>query len=350
MNEQIAYAIRPESDIQTMKTILPAGFVLRRPTYDDLPALTDLACASDIATQGELDTTREDIRSDLETTNLEQDAWVILAPGELVVAYASVSSNNLGKFSGHITVRPDYQRQGLGTSLYTLIEARASQRMSEVAADARISLNGSIYHGDSAALRFVEQLGMTRIRSFWRMAIDMSAPPPEPQWPAGLTVRLFVPGQDERAVYEADEEAFQDHWGHSPTPYDEWLTWTVQRADFDPSLWFLAMDAQQIAGAALCWAMPTLGQNGLGWVGQLWVRRPWRKQGLGLALLHHAFADLYRRGYRRVALGVDSESLTGATRLYERAGMRAIHQWDTYQQELRSGVEYTTLTLVEGGQ
>jgi ribosomal protein S18 acetylase RimI-like enzyme len=105
------------------------------------------------------------------------------------------------------------------------------------------------------------------------------------------------------------------------------------------------MDGDEIAGAALCWAVPSLGENGLGWVGQLWVRRPWRRRGLGLALLHHAFRELYQRGYARVGLGVDSESLTGATRLYERAGMHMAHQWDNYQLELRSGVEYTVSRL-----
>jgi len=299
-----------------------------------------------MATMGEPDTVREDIRSDLETTNLEADAWVIVAPDGQIVAHASLNSNKLGKFFGRITVHPDYQRRGLGSYLRRLIETRANERTSEVAADARITLNSSIYHGNADGLRFVEHAGMVRIRSFWRMAIDMNAPP-TPSWPVGLTPRLFVRDQDERAVYEADEEAFQDHWGHSPNPYDEWLQWSVLRADFDPSLWFLAMDGDQIAGAALCWAAPTLGENGLGWVGQLWVRRPWRKRGLGLALLHHAFAELYRRGYKRVVLGVDSESLTGATRLYVRAGMQAIHQWDSYQQELRPGVEYTTTNLVE---
>jgi mycothiol synthase len=267
-----------------------------------------------------------------------------LAPDGRIVAYALLYSNDLGKFFGEITVHPDVRRRGLGTHLRELIEARANERSGEVAPDARITLNGGIYHGDEASQRFVERAGMTHIRSFLRMEIDLTEPPPAPKWPAGLEPHTFVAGQ-ERAVYEADDEAFQDHWGHAQRPYDEWLKWSVQRADFDPTLWFLAMDGAEIAGAALCWFTPDLGENGMGWVGQLWVRRPWRKRGLGLALLHHAFAEFYRRGVGRVALGVDSQNLTGATRLYERAGMTARHQWDSYQKELRPGVEYTTTAL-----
>jgi mycothiol synthase len=72
-------------------------------------------------------------------------------------------------------------------------------------------------------------------------------------------------------------------------------------------------------------------------VSELAVRCPWRRQGLGLALLRRAFAEFYSRGRRKVALAVDSQSLTGATRLYERAGMRDERLYSVYRKELRSG-------------
>ena len=61
----------------------------------------------------------------------------------------------------------------------------------------------------------------------------------------------------------------------------------------------------------------------MGWVGTLGVRRPWRKRGIGLALLRHSFNEFYRRGKRKVGLGVDAQNLTGALRLYESAGMQS---------------------------
>lgn len=75
----------------------------------------------------------------------------------------------------------------------------------------------------------------------------------------------------------------------------------------------------------------------MGWVHQLGVRRPWRQRGLGLALLQQSFAALHQRGRLRVGLGVDADSLTGATRLYEKAGMKVVRQYDTYEKELRPG-------------
>ncbi len=98
------------------------------------------------------------------------------------------------------------------------------------------------------------------------------------------------------------------------------------------------MDGDEIAGMSLCW--PKANEDSeMGWVGTLGVRRPWRKQGLGLALLHHSFGVFAQRGQKRVGLGVDSTSLTGATRLYERAGMSPMveRQFDLYQKVLRQG-------------
>jgi ribosomal protein S18 acetylase RimI-like enzyme len=75
----------------------------------------------------------------------------------------------------------------------------------------------------------------------------------------------------------------------------------------------------------------------IGWIRSLGVRRRWRRKGLAMALLHHSFGEFYRRGKRSVGLGVDSENPTGATRLYERAGMHIAEVFDLCEKELRAG-------------
>jgi mycothiol synthase len=102
--------------------------------------------------------------------------------------------------------------------------------------------------------------------------------------------------------------------------FDEWRHWTTKRDNFEPTLWFLALDGEDIAGFSLCRQDDT--DPSAGYVAMLGVRRPWRRRGLGEALLLHAFAAFRARGYTRATLGVDASSPTGATRLYERAGMR----------------------------
>ena len=108
----------------------------------------------------------------------------------------------------------------------------------------------------------------------------------------------------------------------------------TETESFDPSLWFLAVDGDEIAGVTLC---KTLA--GEGWIGVVGVRRPWRKRGLGLALLRHALAEYHRRGVRKVGLSVDAEGVTGALRLYRRAGMRVRESYAIYLKELRPGVD-----------
>jgi ribosomal protein S18 acetylase RimI-like enzyme len=73
----------------------------------------------------------------------------------------------------------------------------------------------------------------------------------------------------------------------------------------------------------------------MGWVRNLGVRRGWRGRGLARALLQHAFGAFYARGCTTIGLGVDAQSPTGATRLYQRAGMRVTEEYETYEKMLR---------------
>ena len=125
------------------------------------------------------------------------------------------------------------------------------------------------------------------------------------------------------------QEAFSDLTGRVYQPFEEWEQWALKRSDFDPTLLYLVMAGGEVVGTALCYDYPNEG-----WVRQVAVLRPWRGQGIGLQLLRHIFSEFYRRGKRRVGLSVDSHNLTGATRLYERAGMHVALQFDTYEKKL----------------
>jgi ribosomal protein S18 acetylase RimI-like enzyme len=122
------------------------------------------------------------------------------------------------------------------------------------------------------------------------------------------------------------EAAFVDHWGHTDRPFEEWMKARVLERD----LCFLVRGRGEVAAGAEC----KRELFGMGWVDVLGTRRDHRRQGLGDALLRHAFRELYRRGARRVGLGVDSENPTGATRLYEGVGMCVVSQADVYAKTL----------------
>lgn len=320
---------------------LPHTFHVRPPTREDAPAIVDVIAACDRKHYGVADPyTPEDIFDDWSRLTLETDAWVVVAEQDnRIVGYATLTDRGHGRIDADGYVHPDVHGQGVGTMLVRLTETRARELVANAPAGMRVALNNAVILSDVAAREMLEAEGYTLARGFWRMAIDLPEPPAAPQCPPRIAVRAFVPGQDERATFDAVEEAFQDHWGHVPGDFDKWIEQT-KREDFAPSLWLLAFDGDQIAGAALC-----RHNLGMGWVGTLAVRRPWRRHGLGMALLQHAFAELYRHGERRVGLGVDAQSLTGATRLYERAGMRVILHVAVYQKELRPGADFSTHSL-----
>lgn len=324
-----------------MQNNLPDGFYVRRPTLADLPAVLEMMHAGELAENGRIENSETDLltRWTMKGHDLARDAWLVIAPGERVVAHLYLGHTNTANMRLRMPTHPDYGSPELYAYLLELAIERARELVPEAQADARVSL--SIYCGQNNSLRCnaVELAGFTRIRSDWTMQIDMDQTPPTPVWPEHIALRPYTPDMA-RAVFEADEAAFQDHWGHTPGDFERWQNWTVKRENFDPTLWFLAFAGDEIAAIALCeYTLDTA------WVGELGVRRPWRRQGLALALLYHAFGEFYRRGIRQVFLSVDSQSLTGATRVYTRAGMHVVRQTDLYELELRPGIELSTRDL-----
>ena len=89
----------------------------------------------------------------------------------------------------------------------------------------------------------------------------------------------------------AHNAAFADHWGHAERTQEQWQEANMRGENFDPSLWFLAFDGDQPAGALLGFKNAEKS-----WVRGLGVLRPWRRRGLATALLLHAFGEFYRRG------------------------------------------------------
>ena len=219
-------------------------------------------------------------------------------------------------------VHPDARGRGAGTLLLDWAEEQARE-----AGVGATHASASAHDADGKAL--LEGRGYVYVRSFYRMAIDLDEEPAEPDWPEGFTWALEPDRVEE--VHAALEEAFADHWGHEPRTLEEW---TAQVGRLDDRICYVVRTADgEIAGAQIC----DEERFGAGLVAILGVRPAWRRHGLGEALLRQAFHDLYRLGQRRVGLGVDAENTTGATRLYERVGMRVSAQEDAYEKLLQAG-------------
>jgi mycothiol synthase len=244
-------------------------------------------------------------------------------------------------------VDPAWRRRGAGTALMRWAEARVREQIDSAPHGARVTITAASPGDHQPTNDLLRDLGFVVVRAALTMERALDAAPPAPDWPEGVSVATMQPGQ-ELEVFRAADESFADHHGHVDVPVEQgfpiWRHRMTMRPDFDPSLWFVAWSGGEIAGVALCFPARG-GDDSLGWVSTLGVRRPWRRRGLGKALLFHAFGELRRRGRARVGLGVDAQSLTGATRLYEAAGMRAVDRWISFEKQLRDGHDLVTREL-----
>lgn len=332
---------------------LPETFVTRMATLDDAEAAVELANACSIQLTGKPQFDLNQFRTDWTSPalNPQTDLHLVFTPDDELVGYAGVwdVEPHVQPF-GWGDVHPAHRGQGIGTYLAHWVEARARRSIPRAPEGARVVLLQSRPSTDAAGRQLLQQQGFLPTRYTFRMRIEMETLPAQPALPEGLVIRSFVREQQLVSMILAIREIFKDHWGHMERPLeevvDEWAHWIDNNPDHDPSFWFLALDGEEVAGVSLCLLKAAEGPQ-VSYLRTLGVRRAWRRRGLGLALLQHSFRELYRRGQRAVVLSVDAQSLTGATRLYEKAGMYVQHQNVTYEKELRPGQELRTETVEE---
>lgn len=319
-----------------MAILLAPGYVMRSARSADADGVHDLTAASDLHDFGTAaGYSTEELHDEWSGLDMDRDTWVVESPEGEIAGYAYIRDRRHVRLDVEGYVHPDHLGNGIGTALICASERRAHQHVPLAPEGAQVVLHNWINSGNASACALLEREGYAPARYFLRMEMPLDGAEPAPEWPEGVRVRAFVPGKDERRFYDAAEEAMADHWGHVPIEFDQWKLRRMG-STFDPTLWFIAEDGGEAAGVMLGSV-----SEGVGWVDTLGVRRPWRRRGLGMALLRQAMATFRGRGLERMALGVDAASPTGATRLYERAGMRVAQQHATYGKVLRAGYEST---------
>ena len=330
-----------------LSTTLSDEYIFRPGTIADLEAIHKLYTDYWEAMTGMVKFTLDDFRNIFTTPGFDMDSSLRIVEssqgqiigGMLIIDLASPPVHP----RAYGCVRADYAKQGIGTFLIHWAEERSSEAIERVPDGARVSMYLHASSTHKPTLRLYEKLGFDPIRYSWIMITDLEEKPPEPEWPTGIQLSTYKDNPDLEIVYRAIDEAFEDHWGHVESEDEEERLERFRHSiendeNFDPELFFLAMDGGEIAGAAFC--NPRFGGDPeTGIVETLGVRRPWRRRGIALALLHHAFGEFYRRGHKHVGLGVDTQNLSGATHLYEKAGMHVAQEFTFYEKELRPGEE-----------
>lgn len=302
------------------------GLNLKATLQEDLLQILKLCTIYDQAMYGEIDTTVEDITNSWKAIDISKSSYVVMNEAE-IIAYGILTGNK-GQFPSAVFVHPDYLNQEIEHVIWSKLEELATELVNDSSCS-----NGTIV---TQANNFYEEkvlgeAGFIPTRIWWGMGIELQEKVPSPQWPNGVTVRHYIQGLDDERLHKAFNEAFADHWNSQPSALEEFLQRT-EREGFHPKLWTLAMVEDEVVG----FIFSKKGTDNKAEITHLGVRRSNRKQGLGLALLHHAFGRLYEEGISKVHLNVDSENITGAPRVYEVAGMEVKSKFVRFDKEIRA--------------
>jgi mycothiol synthase len=257
--------------------------------------------------------------------DLERDLVLVERAGHLV-AFARVNieteDDGTRRHWSSIMCAPDARGSGLETTLLDWAEARHRER---AAAEPPAQRRFGVWAAEREAwwVSFLESRGYRPARWFTDMVRATLDDLPDRPLPEGLQIRPVRP-EHIRTILAAEDEAFRDHWGHHPMSEED-IVGLLEHPHTDPSLWAVAWDGDEVAalvsGAILHDDNAAFGLR-RGWLGAVATRRPWRNRGLASALIVRAMDQMRARGLTSVALGVDTENLSGALGLYERLGFR----------------------------
>jgi len=318
---------------------LPAGFRLRPARDEDAERAAELVNEESRAHLGAPIWSAEQALRHWSNPIVDRarDVAVVEAPGGEVCGWLSLVCGppHVEVFALGV-VGPGWHGRGIGAAVVSECERRAHRFLELAPVGARVVIHAGSLAGEPRVGALLAGAGYREIRRFQLMRVDFTGAPPVAGVPAGIRIEHFDPEHDVVAVFEAHREAFADHWGEMEETLEEFRHWLIDTPRFDRELSLLARDGPVVAGYLFAW--PEAEEDpSRGYVAVLGMRRPYRGRGIAEALLRHVFGTLLDRGKRGCDLHVDSDSLTGATRLYERVGMTAHPRFATWEKELRPG-------------
>jgi len=311
---------------------------------EDYPKMLAVIDGSKQADGIQRSTTVEDIArtyAHLHNCDPAQDMLFAEVDGQLV-GYTRLDweTNGEGQWVGSkfAFVLPEWRRRGIGSALLRFAEMRLRQiaaalkQRGEVPAEMPTVYASFVSSTEKDCEALLLENGYHTERFFAEMVRPDLENIPDLPMPQGLEIRPVLP-EHHRLIWEASNEAFHDHWGYVPDPWDGWMAWS-EGPTFDPSLWRIAWEGDQIAGMVLSFIDAAQNQEYgrlRGYTENICVRRPWRKRGLAHALIADSLRALKQRGMKEAALGVDAANISGALQLYEQMGFRTVKHNALYQ-------------------
>lgn len=256
--------------------------------------------------------------------------------GQLVAAATTNVRTRDGIGVHHVEgwVDPAWRRRGLGRALLHWTERRAGEVARVDGRPSGRALSSWPDEDQVGACALYEGEGYRIVRYGFLMVRDLAEPIPDRALPAGIEIRPVLE-RDHRRIWDADTEAFRDHWSPAERTDADFEAWYAT-PEHDPARWRVAWDGDEVAGSVMVAVWPdenlALGQD-RGWLEHISVRRPWRRRGLASALIADTLRGLRDQGFAEAALGVDAENISGALRVYEAMGFRRARTGISYRKE-----------------
>ncbi|MEO5884502.1 MAG: GNAT family N-acetyltransferase, partial [Candidatus Limnocylindrales bacterium] len=150
---------------------------------------------------------------------------------------------------GHVD--PAWRRRGIGRALLRENLRRVAERGDAEPEGQAFEARAHVEDHEEGHRRVVEEAGFEPIRWFFAMRRPNLEDIPDAPLPDGLRLRP-VEADHHRAIWDADNEAFRDHW-QAREPAEEDFVSLFAKADLDTSLWVVAWDGREIAGSVQPW-------------------------------------------------------------------------------------------------
>lgn len=216
-----------------------------------------------------------------------------------------------------------------------------SSLLTAVASSQDLSTLDFWVHGDhDAAAAVAAKFDFISVRELWREQLNAEDFPAaeHPKTPDGVSLTVFVPGQDENAWLEANAAAFANHPEQGSMTLADLLA-RESELWFDPNGFFLAKDS---AGKILGFNWTKVQRNSaepgtsvdpsdaVAEIYAVGVTPEAQGLGLGALLTRRGIDHLINAGHKRVILYVDADN-TAAVALYQKLGFRIADQDHMYR-------------------
>ena len=308
---------------------------------EDFPQMVEVFNAVHLADG--LDDTRtveemEKAYANLRNSDPDKDIVMVEVDGKIVGYkrvewWAELDGTHIYAHFGFIA--PEWRGKGIGTALFRHSEARIREIAAEQPGDFKRLIETWAYDSQPGLANIIAREGYEGVRYGFEMVRPNLDNIPGAPMPEGLEIRPVQP-EHYRAIWEAEVEAFRDHWGMEETQEGDYERW-LQQTPFEPELWKVGWDGDQVAGMVRNFVNREFNDRHnrkRAYTEYISTRRPWRRRGLARALIAESLRMQKEMGFEESALSVDAENPSGALELYKSMGFEVIRRNTSYRKEL----------------